>query len=99
MAEKKYLRLGFANWTRHAPNAAGAPLRGFNRLYTVSSGSYFIALAVGIEQPVTVRAHVAAAIEIRELATGTVVRSLKVSSGEGVELGGYEELVIIGRGT
>ena len=59
----------------------------------------FVALAVGIQKPVVVRAHVAAAIEIRELATGKIVKSLKVAPGDDIELGGYEELVIIGRGT
>jgi hypothetical protein len=98
-AAKQYLPAGLANWTRQAPDAATAPLRGFDRLYAASSGPHFIALAVGTKQPTTVRAHVDAAIEIRELATGKVVKSLKVSSGDAIELGGYEELVIIGRGT
>jgi hypothetical protein len=98
-AAKQYLPPGLANWTRHAPNAASAPIRGFDRLYTAASGERFVALAVGIEQPVVVRAHVAASIEIREVATGKVVKSLKVGPGDDIELGGYEELVIIGRGT
>ena len=98
-AAKQYLPAGLANWTRHAPNAAGAPIRGFDHLYTAASDTRFIALAVRIKQPVVVRAHVAASIEIREVATGKVIKSLKVASGDDIELGGYEELVIIGRGT
>ena len=54
---------------------------------------------VGITQPVVVRAHVAALIEIGELATGKVVKSLKVNPGDDIQLDGYEELVIIARGT
>ncbi len=30
-AAKQYLPPGLANWTRHAPNAATAPIRGFDR--------------------------------------------------------------------
>ncbi|HKY22628.1 MAG TPA: hypothetical protein VJM31_15555 [Vicinamibacterales bacterium] len=98
-AAKRYLPPGVANWTRHAPNTATAPIRGFDYVYTVASKGRFIALAVGIEQPVTVRAQVNATIDIRELETGKVVRRLKVSSGDSIDLSGYEELVIIGRGT
>lgn len=98
-AAQQYLPPGLANWTRYAPNAATAPIVGFDSLYTASSEGRFIALAVGIEHPVVVRAQVAALIEIREAATGKVVKSLTVASGDDIELGGYEELVIIGRGT
>ena len=98
-AAKQYLPPGLANWTRHAPNAAKAPLQGFDGLYSAAKGRDFVALAVGIKQPAIVRAHASAAIEIRELATGKIVKSLKVSAGDGIELSGYEELVIIGRGT
>jgi hypothetical protein len=98
-AAKRYLPPGIANWTRHAPNAASAPIRGFDGLYTAASKGQFIALAVGLAKPVSVQAHVAAAIEIRELTTGKVVKRLKVAAGDTIELGGYEELVIIGRGT
>lgn len=97
-AAKRYLPAGLANWTRHPPNAAAAPIRGHDRLYTAVSGGSFVALAVGITHPVTVHAHVTAAIDIREMATGRTIKSLKVSSGDAIELGGHEELVIIGRG-
>jgi hypothetical protein len=98
-ASKHYLPPGLANWTRHAPNAPKAPLQGFDGLYSAAKGPDFVALAVGIKEPAIVRARVSAAIEIRELATGKIVKSLKVSPGDSIELSGYEELVIIGRGT
>lgn len=98
-AAKQYLPPGLANWTRHEPNSATAPIRGFDRLYTAASGSQFITLAVGLTKPVAVRAHVSAAIDIREPGTGKVIKSLKVAAGDTIELGGYEELVILGRGT
>ena len=98
-AAKSYLPPGLASWTRHEPNSATAPVRGFDRLYAATSGPRFIVLAAGLTKPITVRAHVGGAIDIREPATGKVVKSLKVSVGDAIELGGYEELVIIGRGT
>jgi hypothetical protein len=98
-AAKQYLPPGLANWERHDPNSATAPIRGFDRLYTAASGSQFVALAVGLTKPVAVRAHVSAAIDIREPGTGKVIKSVKVKSGDTIELAGYQELVIIGRGT
>jgi hypothetical protein len=98
-AAKQYLPPGLANWIRRSPNAPAAPIRGFEHLYTATSEGRFIALAVGIQKPTILQAHVAAAIDIRELATGKIVKSLKVVPGDDIELSGYEELVIIGRGT
>jgi hypothetical protein len=98
-AAKQYLPPGLANWIRRSPNAAAAPIRGFDNLYTATSEGRFVALAVGIRKPTIVRAHVAAALDIRELATGTIVKTLKVVPGDDIELAGYEEVVIIGRGT
>ena len=98
-AAKAYLPPGLANWTRHERNSATAPVQGFDRLYTATSGNRFITVAAGLTKPVTVRAHVTATIEIRELATGTIIKTLQVSSGDAIELGGYDELIIIGRGT
>jgi hypothetical protein len=98
-AANQYLPAGLANWTRHAPNAPGAPIRGFDHLYTAASDTRFIALAVGVKQPVVVRTHVAASIDIREVATGKVIKSLKVAAGDDIELGGYDALVLIGRST
>jgi hypothetical protein len=42
-AAKQYLPPGLANWTRHAPDAATAPMHGFNRLYSASNESGFVA--------------------------------------------------------
>jgi len=98
-AAKQYLPPGLANWIRRSPNAAAAPIRGFDNLYTATSEGRFVALAIGIRTPTTVRAHIAATIDIRELATGTIVKTLKVAPGDDIELAGYEEMVIIGRGT
>jgi hypothetical protein len=98
-AAKTYLPPGLANWTRHEPNSATAPIRGFDRLYTATSGSQFVALVAALTKPVSVRAHVNAQVEIRELVNGKIIKSLKVSPGDAIELGGYEELVIIARGT
>ena len=98
-AAKRYLPPGLANWTRHGPGAKTAPFRGYDRLYAATSKSRFVAVAVGLTKPVTVQAHVSAAIEIRDPATGRIVRKLKVASGDTFELSGHEELVLIGRGT
>ena len=98
-AAKEYLPSGLANWTRHSPGAASAPIQGFAGLYSASSDSAFVALAVGIDKPVTVRTRASTAIEIRELSSGKVLRKLNVSAGDPIELGGYQELVIIARGT
>jgi hypothetical protein len=98
-AAKGYLPAGLANWSRVSPKSATAPLQGYERLYTATSGKRFVALAVGMEQPVTLRAHANASIEIREVTRGKIVKRLKVTKGERIELSGYEELVIIGRGT
>ena len=98
-AAKRYLPAGLANWTRHAPNAATAPLAGFDRLYGAASGRRFVMLAVGIEKPIALKARVHAEIEVRDPVTGKVLQTLKVAPGKVIELGGHSELVIIGRGT
>ena len=99
VAAKGYLPPGLANWSRVSPKAAAAPLQGYERLYTAVSDKRFVALAVGMEQPVTLRAHVRGSIEIRELTTGKILKRMKVAAGDPIELSGYAELVIIGRGT
>ncbi len=96
-AARKYLPPGLANWTRHSPDTAGAPLHGFSRLYTASSGSQFVALAVGIGKGTTIRARVGAMLDIRDAATGSVVKRVKVAPGNTIPLSGGQELVIIGR--
>ena len=98
-AAREYLPQGLANWKRLAPNAGTAPLQGYNRLYTATSEGRFVALAVGMNQPVTLRARTSASFDIRDLSTGKIIKSVKVVPGDPIELSGYEELVIIGRGT
>ena len=98
-AAKQYLPPGLANWTRHAPDAATAPMHGFNRLYSASNGSGFVALAVGITQPIVLHARRGASIDVRETSTGRLVKRLNVSSGESVTLSGGESLALIGHFT
>ena len=85
-AAKRYLPPGLANWTRHAPNAATAPLYGFDGLYSASSGSKFVALAIVMEQPIVLRARRDMSIDVRSTSTGQLVKHLNVSSGEAVTL-------------
>ncbi len=96
---KKYLPPGLANWTRHAPNAPTAPLQGFDGLYSASKGSEFVALAIGIDKPMTLRAHHDATIDVRQTTTGELVKRTKVSSGETLTFSGHESLVFIGNVT
>lgn len=96
-AAKQYLPPGLANWSRVPAEAATVPLHGYERLYTATSGKRFVALAVGITQPVTLRARASASLEIRELSTGKIIKSVRVVAGDAIELSGYEELVIVGR--
>ena len=98
-AAKEYLPPGLANWSRVSAKAATAPLQGYERLYTATSEKRFVTLALGMEHPVTLRAHDNASLEIRELTAGKIVKRMKVAAGDSIELSGYEELVIIGRGT
>jgi hypothetical protein len=96
---KRYLPRGLPNWTRHAPDAPRAPLHGFDGLYTSSSGSRFVALAVDVGKGAAVRSRVGATITIRDAATGEVLTRLTVTPGTRIPLEGAQELVIIGRGT
>ena len=96
---KKYLPPGLANWTRHAPNAPTAPLHGFDGLYSASKGSEFVALAIGLDQPIVLRARVDASLGVRQTATGKLVKHVDVSSGEDLTFGGTDALVFIGRAT
>lgn len=98
-AAKGYLPPGLPNWSRVSPKSTTAPLQGYEQLYTAVSGRRFVALALGMKQPVTLRARLSASIQIRELTTGKILKSLKVAAGDPIELSSYEELVIIGRGT
>jgi hypothetical protein len=96
---RRYLPAGLPNWTRHAPNAANAPLHGFDGLYASTSGSRFVALAVDVGKGAAVQSRVGANITIRDAATGEVLTRLTVSPGTKIPLEGAEQLVITGRGT
>ncbi len=98
-AARRYLPAGLANWTRHEPNAPVAPLHGFGRLYTASSGSRFVALAVDVGKGATLRTRVGANITIRDAATGKVLLQQTMAAGGKIPLEGSRELVVIGRGT
>ena len=95
-AAKQYLPPGLANWTRHAPGATTAPIYGFDQLYSASKGTRFVALAIGVTQPIVVRTRSTASIDVRQTATGRLVKRLNASSGEDVTLSGDEALVVIG---
>ena len=96
-AAKQYLPAGLANWTRHNPNAADAPVRGFEDLYSASSRGEFVALAIGLVRPIVVHLNVDADIDVRQTSTGKIVQQLTVVSGESLTLSGDESLVLIGR--
>jgi hypothetical protein len=96
-AAKAYTPPGLANWTRHAPPSRSAPMRGFDRAYSATSGSDFVVVVVGIEEPVTLRARRGATIEVRSTSTGKVTRRADLSAGEGVTLRGEDAFVLIGR--
>jgi hypothetical protein len=96
-AAKTYLPAGLANWTRHEPGAGTAPIHGYEHVYSATSGTHMIALAVGVKKPVTLRTRVDGSLDIRDPATGKVVKQLKVKAGEAFTIGGYESLVLIGR--
>jgi len=99
-AARAYLPAGLANWTRHelrSPTGPLAPIQGAAEVYAATSGEQFVALLLGAEKPVTMRARAHASIEIRDPGTGKVVRELTVNAGETFTVGGYEALVLIGR--
>ena len=98
-AAKQYLPTGLANWTRHAPDAATAPMYGFNRLYSASNESGFVAIAVSITQPIVLHARRGASIDVRETSTGQLLKRLNISSGESVTLSGGESVALIGHFT
>jgi hypothetical protein len=93
---KKYLPPGLANWTRHAPNAATAPLYGYEELYSASKGSEFVAIAIGIDKNIIVRAREATSIDVRQTTTGQLLKRTKVASGEHLTVSGHDALVFIG---
>jgi hypothetical protein len=98
-AATTYLPPGLANWSRHEPNAADAPLQGYGQLYSASKGSDFVALVVGATKPITLRARVNASIDVRQAATGQLVTHVDVSSGERFTVSTDEAIVMRNRGS
>ena len=96
-AAKEYLPQGLANWTRHNPNARAAPIHGFERLYSASKGSDFVALALPAATPVTLQSRVSASLDVRQITTGKLLRRLDISSGEPFALTIDEPLVLTGK--
>jgi hypothetical protein len=94
-AAKGYLPPGLANWSRHEPNAADAPIYGYDRLYSASKGSEFVAVVLGAAQPLTLHARVNARIAVRQTSTGTLIKHLDVSSGERFTLTADEAVVLV----
>ena len=72
---------------------------GFNRLYSASNESGFVAIAVSITQPIVLHARRGASIDVRDTSTGRLVKHLNVSSGESVTLSGGESVALIGHFT
>ncbi len=96
-AARRSLPDGLANWTRHAPDSPGAPLRGFDGLYIALSGPSFIGLAGDVQTPVKLTAQRSASFDVRETATGKIVDQFHVKSGDNVVLRGGEAMTIVGR--
>ena len=96
-AARAYLPPGLANWTRHGPTSATAPMQGFERAYAASSGSDFVVLVVGIDKPITLRARRGSSVEIRSASTGKSIRRANLASGEALPLSGEDAFVLIGR--
>ena len=100
-AAKQYLPPGLANWTRHAPKRGD---RSASRVRSVCTphrrDDVSSPLAVGIEKPVTVRAHVARRNRNQGAGDGKGCEEpegrLRQTSSSSAAT---RELVIIGRGT
>jgi hypothetical protein len=96
-AAKEYLPAGLANWQRHGPDSAKAPITGFERLYSASSGSDFVVLAIGLDAPVKVVANVTGSLDIRNAETGRTVERVEITAGQRFALPAGEAFVLIGR--
>jgi hypothetical protein len=96
-AARNYLPPGLANWTRHAPDAPSAPINGPPQLYIAASGSDFVALVQGTDKPIRMRARKSSSIEVRNAATGKIMKRMRVRAGQPFTVGRYEALVLIGR--
>ena len=95
-AAKEYLPAGLANWTRHSPGEAGAPVEA-TALYSASHEGAFVALAIGVEKSINVRARVTASVDVRQTLTGKIIKQINMASGETVTLTGFDSFVLIGR--
>jgi len=95
-AARRYLPSGLANWTRHEPGAANAPVRG-ERVYAASFGNRFVALVVPGKDRAVLRVQRASLIDVRQTSTGRIVRRLDVAAGEPFTLNSGEPLILVGR--
>lgn len=98
-AAKQYLPAGLANWRRHEPNSATAPLYGPDRVYAASSEQRFVALVLGTGKTMTLRSRGKWSIDLRQAATGKTLRRLQVGANESLTLPAHDALILIGRGT
>lgn len=98
-AARDYLPAGLANWTRHSPGQATAPITGFDNTYAATSGRNFVAILLDIRGPVTLRAQTRSTIEVRELESGKVLQRLQADGGKPFKLEGHEALILIGQTT
>ena len=78
---RNYLPEGLANWARHGPKAASAPLTGPEHVYAATRGSDFVVLVLDLEKAVQMRVRALSSIVIRNVATGRVVKRLNAPGG------------------
>ncbi len=96
-AARTYLPRGIANWTRHAPGSASAPIRANVDVYAATSGGRFVAFVVGGAQPIRFQSRSAATIDVRRTSTGRVLRRFQVNAGGRFTMNEREPLILIGR--
>jgi hypothetical protein len=94
---REYLPPGLANWTRHEPNSPKAPLTGSSRIYAASKGTDFVALVVPGPAAETFRTARASRIDVREAATGRVIRQVETGAGGEFRLSPRRALVLVGQ--
>jgi hypothetical protein len=94
---KRYLPRNLPNWTRHAPNAASAPLHGFDRLYMATSDQRFVGLAIGVSKSITLSARAPMTFHVRQASTGRILKRVTVKSGQNITVSADEALVLVGR--
>jgi hypothetical protein len=96
-AAKSYLPAGLANWTRHEPGGAAAPVYGSAHVYSASSGPAFVVLVMGAGEPEVLRARAASMIAVRAPSTGKILRHLEVEANASFSLPSHETLILTGR--